>query len=173
MKLQCGSRNCDGLADPVGHTTTHAASKQYKYCCEISSSMQLLTLLILRYPKTYLSLACLAHFTSAPAFACKRPLNSGKPRIPGKRPLIRSAAGTACCTGEILPRQTTGVYEKGSRSGGPGSTWAQYTALMHCKWIVSCLVETKLYKPGEWRAISRFESKPIAVCLRMSGTYRQ
>ena len=45
--------------------------------------------------------------------------------------------------------------EKANWFGGPQSTCAQCTALMHCKRIVSCLVETKQTgKPKEWRAIS-------------------
>ena len=44
------------------------------------------------------------------------PWTPWKQHIPWKHPLVSLAAGTADCTGEILPRQTMEVYEKGSGS---------------------------------------------------------
>ena len=66
-----------------------------------------------------------------------------------KTRLINLAVDTVICRREILQSLATKVCDNCNRFGGPAIVCATCTALMNCKYTLSCLFDTRLYKAAE------------------------
>ena len=93
-----------------------------------------------------LQITCHSQVVSQQLLAKEQPL---KATDSCKTRLINLAVDTVICRREILQSLATKVCDKCNRFGGPAIVCATCTALMNCKYTLSCLFDTRLYKAAE------------------------